>query len=127
MPEPNSFEYAIVRVVPHVEREEFLNVGVILFCRAARFLQARLELDDQRLATLAPDLDPATVQAQLNLVHRLCVGGSGTGEIGALPQPDRFRWITSPRSTSLQFSAIHVGLCDDPVKALDEIFEKTIG
>ncbi len=127
MPEPNPFEYAIVRVVPHVEREEFMNVGVIVFCRAARFLQARLKLDTQRLTTLAPDLDPATVQEQLDLVHWLCAGGPGTGEIGALPQPDRFRWITSPRSTSLQFSAIHCGLCDDPHMALDEIFDKMIG
>lgn len=127
MPEPNSFEYAVARIVPHVERDEFVNVGVVLLCRSARFLRARFRVDARRLALLAPDLDMDAVHAQLELIERLCAGGPETGPIGALSLPERFRWIASPRSTSLQFSPVHCGLCDDPQHALDEIFERTLG
>lgn len=127
MPESNSFEYTIARIVPRVERDEFVNVGVVLLCRSARFLRARFRVDVHRLALLAPDLDVDAVQAQLELVERLCAGGAETGPIGTLSLPDRFRWIASPRSTSLQFSPVHCGLCHDPQQALDEVFERTLG
>ena len=121
MPELNSFEYALVRVVPHPEREEFLNAGAILYCRARRYLEARVELDTERLAALAPELDLQMVQAQLALIPRICAGGTAAGPIGLLSQADRFRWLTSPRSSTIQISPVHGGLCADPEGALGRI------
>ncbi|MGB8646336.1 MAG: DUF3037 domain-containing protein, partial [Anaerolineae bacterium] len=106
MPERNAFDYAVIRVVPHPEREEFINVGVILHCAAKRFLQAQTRLNLPRLAVLAPDLDPAMVQAQLDLIPRICAGGAAAGELAELTQPERFRWLTSPRSTAIQISPV---------------------
>ncbi len=127
MPERSAFNYAVIRVVPHVEREEFVNVGVVLFCKTRRFLDARIRLDHTRLAAISPELDVEMIAEQLDLIPRICAGGKAAGPIGELSPEERFRWITSPRSTSLQFSAVHCGLCDDPHKALDEIFDKMIG
>ncbi len=126
MPEPSSFDYAVLRVVPNVEREEFVNVGVILFCRASKFLAARTHLDTRRLSALAPDLDIPLVQAQLDLLPRICAGGADAGPLGELNQVERFRWLTSPRSTSVQVSPVHEGICDDPRVALDDLFEKLV-
>lgn len=126
MPEPSSFEYAIVRVVPCVEREEFLNAGVLLYCRERRFLEARIELDGKRLAALCPELDREMVEAQLALIPRICAGGPGAGPIGRLSQAERFRWLASPRSSAIQTSAVHCGLCDDPEQALANIVERTL-
>jgi Protein of unknown function (DUF3037) len=126
MPEPSAFDYAVLRVVPHVEREEFINVGVILFCRARNFLDARTHLDARRLTALAPDLDVAQVQEQLDLVRRICVGGAEAGPLDELNQVERFRWLTSPRSTSLQVSPVHGGICDDPRAALDDLFARLV-
>lgn len=122
MPERASFDYAIVRVVPHVEREEFINVGVIVFCRTKRFLDARIKLDEQRLTALCPDVDVKQVQEHLALIPTTCAGGDDAGPIGQLPQAERFHWLVSPRSTVIQVSSVHCGLCDDPAAALDELF-----
>jgi hypothetical protein len=121
VPELNSFEYALVRVVPYPEREEFLNAGAILYCRARRYLEARIELDAGRLMALAPELDVEMVLAQLDLIPRICAGGAGAGPIGQLSQADRFRWLTSPRSSTIQISPVHGGLCADPAGALGRI------
>ncbi|MBC8447925.1 MAG: DUF3037 domain-containing protein [Chloroflexi bacterium] len=126
MPAPSSFDYAIVRVVPQVEREEFINAGGILFCRARRFLAARIELDTERLAALAPQVDVAMVQAQLDLIPLICAGGSDAGPIGQLSQAERFHWLVSPRSTTVQVSPVHCGLCVDPQAALDGLLEKLV-
>ena len=124
MPTPSSFDYAIVRVVPHVEREEFINVGVILFCRTRRFLGAKIELDSARLAVLAPDLDLDKVQAHLDLIPIICAGGDGP--IGELSQAERFHWLITPRSTSIQVSPVHSGLCTDPAEALEHLVETMV-
>lgn len=126
MPEPSAFDYAIVRVVPRVEREEFINVGVILFCRTLRFLDARIELDTKRLAVLSPKLDMVMVQAHLDLIPRICAGGADAGPLGQLGQAERFRWLVTPRSTTVQVSPVHCGLCDDPQAALDDLFKKMV-
>ena len=124
MPELCEFDYAVVRVVPQVEREEFINVGVILFCRERRFLQARIRLVAARLAVLAPQLDAAAVQAQLDLFPRICAGGEDAGALGQLSQAERFRWLTSPRSTTIQVSPAHCGLCADPRAELDRLIDE---
>jgi hypothetical protein len=126
MPTTSSYDYAVVRVVPNVEREEFINVGVILFCRTLRFLGARVKLDEQRLAALAPELDPEMVKAQLDLIPCICAGGPDAGPIGQLDQADRFHWLVAPRSTAIQVSPVHCGLCTDPQAALDDVFEKQV-
>lgn len=127
MPELKSFDYAVVRVVPRVERGEFINVGVILFCRPLRFLDARIRLDTERLAGMALDIDAAEVQAYLDLIPRIAAGGPEAGPIGQLDQPERFRWLVSPRSTAIQVSPVHCGLCDDdPQAALDNLFERLV-
>ncbi len=126
MPALSSFDYAIVRVVPCVEREEFINVGVILFCRTLRFLEARIELDTKRLTALSPQLDLAMVQAHLDLIPRICAGGTKAGPIGQLSQSERFQWLVTPRSTTIQVSPVHCGLCVDPQATLDDLFEKMV-
>ena len=126
MPELVSFDYAIVRVVPRVDREEFINVGIILFCRAQRLLDAQVELDPARLAVLAPHLDPALVQAQIDLLPRICAGGATAGALGKLTQTERFLWLISPRSTTIQVSPAHSGLCQDPKAELDRLFKEMV-
>ena len=126
MPAKDSFDYAIVRVVPYVERGEFLNAGVILFCRTKRFLAARIYLDRHRLAALAPDFDPAQVEAHLALIPCICQGGPKAGPLGLWSQAERFHWLVSPRSTAIQISAVHSGICVDPEAALDRLFEQLV-
>lgn len=126
MPAPSSFDYAVVRLVPRVEREEFINVGVILFCRTQRFLKARLTLEPKRLAALAPGLDRAKVQAHLDLISYICAGGVAGGPIGQQSQAERFHWLVSPRSTIVQVSPVHCGLCTNPQAALDDLFERLV-
>jgi hypothetical protein len=123
----SPFDYAIVRVVPNVEREEFMNVGVILFCRTLRFLDARIKLDTKRLVALSPGLDVTMVQAHLDLILRICAGGADAGPLGHLGQAERFHWLVSPRSTSIQVSPVHCGLCVDPQAALDNLFKRLAG
>jgi hypothetical protein len=123
---PSSFDYAIVRVVPHVEREEFINVGVILFCNAHDFLTARIELDEARLLALFPDVDLALVRRHLEAIPRICEGGPGAGPIGQLPQQERWHWLVAPRSTILQVSAPHTGLCEAPEAWLERLLDRVV-
>ena len=126
MPAPCSFDYAIVRVVPHVEREEFVNAGAIVFCAAAGFLQAHIELDEARLLALAPTADVHLVRRHLDTIPLVCAGGEPAGPIGAMPPRERWHWLVSPRSTVVQMSAPHSGLCEDPQAALDRLIERVV-
>jgi hypothetical protein len=127
VPERLSFEYAVVRVVPHVEREEFLNVGVILSSQSADFLKARFHVNAERLYALAPELDIKEVQNHLEAIRLICEGGEQAGPIGRLPRRARFDWLVAPRSTIIQTSAVHTGLCSDPEKALEQLVRKMVG
>lgn len=126
MPGHCSFDYAVVRVVPRVEREEFLNAGVILFCLERDFLDARVELDRARLLSLAPGADVATIEAHLGALTRVAAGGEGSGPIGRLSQRERFHWLVAPRSTVVQVSPVHVGLCTDPAAALEHLMDRMV-
>lgn len=126
MPAPHSFDYAVVRVVPRVEREEFINVGVIVFCYWTDFLDARIALDEHRLRALAPEVDVERVRAHLDAIPKLCAGGPDAGEIGALPMMERWSWLVAPRSTVIQTSAPHVGLCEDPARALEGLLTRLV-
>lgn len=108
------FQYAMLRVVPDVERGERLNAGVVLLCRPARFLAARVDLDGALLAALAPDVDPAPIRHLLALIPRVCAGDPSAGPIAHLDPAERFHWIVAPSSTVIQPSAVHTGLTDDP-------------
>ena len=121
MPAPSSFDYAILRVVPRVERQEFLNAGVVVFCLQRDFLSARIALDVERLRAFAPDVDVATVEQHLASVVTLCEGGPQAGPLGALPRKERWHWLVAPRSTVVQVSPVHSGLCTEPEAALDRL------
>ena len=122
----SSYDYAIVRVVPRVERGEFVNAGVILFCRTRRFLGARIALDGGRLAALAPQLDITELMQHLAVIPLVCAGGVGAGPIGLLPLADRFHWLVAPRSAMVQTSPVHSGLCDAPELALEQLLESLV-
>jgi hypothetical protein len=126
VPEPNSFDYAIIRVVPRVERGERINAGIVLYCRGRDFLAARIELDRRRLMAMAPELDADLVEAHLESVKRICEGGPDAGPIGRLSQAERFHWLVSPRSTVIQLSPVHVGLCDKPEAALEHLLQTMV-
>ncbi|AKF79449.1 Protein of unknown function [Myxococcus fulvus] len=126
MPAHSSFDYAIIRVVPRVEREEFINVGVVLFCTTQRFLGARVEVDEARLKALAPDIDLETVRCHLDSFQRVCVGGKGSGPIGQLPQKERWHWLVAPRSTMLQTGPVHSGLSQEPQAALEHLLDTVV-
>ena len=126
MPELRSFDYAVVRVVPRVERGEFVNAGVIVFCPTEAFLESRIELNEARLKVLAPDVDCDAVRAHLDVIPRVCRGGAEAGPIGLLPQRARFHWLVAPRSTIIQMSPVHVGVDTDLARALDRLFERLV-
>jgi Protein of unknown function (DUF3037) len=120
------YSYAVVRVVPRVDREEFLNVGVILFAREQEFLAARIELDRQRLRSLAPDIDVELVERHLQTLQAISEGSGAGGPVAALPAPERFHWLVAPRSTMIQTSAVHVGRSENPRQALDELMRTLV-
>ncbi|GIW04857.1 MAG: hypothetical protein KatS3mg059_1477 [Thermomicrobiales bacterium] len=123
------FEYALIRVVPRVERGECLNAGVMLFCRPRRFLGARIALDRARLQALAPYLDRETIEeieAQLALIPRVCAGDPAAGPIALLTLSERWHWLSAPSSTIVQPSPVHTGLCDDPEAELDDLFRDLV-
>ena len=122
----HPFQYAIVRVVPRVERGECLNAGVVLLCRPTRFLAARVGLDEARLKALAPDVDPATIQEHLAAIERVAAGDPQAGPIARLGQGERFHWLVAPSSTVIQPSEVHTGLSDDPAAELDHLFERLV-
>jgi hypothetical protein len=126
VPAPSSFDYAVVRVVPRVEREEFVNAGVILFCLERDFLQARVEVDEARLRALWPEVDLDLVRQHLEAIPRICAGSPDAGPIARLSLRERFHWLVSPRSTMIQVSPVHSGLCEHPERALDELFRRTV-
>ncbi len=117
----SPFVYTILRVVPHVERGECINAGILLRCRSRRFLGARVHLDEARLAALAPDCDPAAVRAQLDGILRVASGDRAAGPIARLARAERFHWLSSPTSTIVQRSEIHTGLTDDPEATLEHL------
>lgn len=121
--EPRSpYQYAIIRVVPRVDRGERLNAGVVLLCRSKAFIGARTELDEGRLAALAPDVDPATVRPHLAAIERIARGDPAGGPLARLSVAERFHWLVSPASTIIQPSAVHTGLTADPTAELEHLF-----
>ena len=126
MPTLNSYDYAIVRVVPCVERGEYINAGVILFCRTRRFLDALIYLDIPRLTTLYPAVDLDMVQRHLDIIPLVCAGSAEAGAIGQLSQSERFHWLVSPRSTIIQTSPAHSGLSTDPAATLEHLLKTMV-
>jgi hypothetical protein len=126
MQEKNLFEYAVIRIVPKVEREEFLNIGVILFCAKQKFLQLRFVLDEQRLSAICGNDVMAQVSEYLFAFEQICLGSKESGTIGKLPIAERFRWLTATRSTILQTSKLHPGLCNDAGEMLDQLFNQLV-
>jgi len=116
-----AYDYALVRVVPRVERGEFINAGVIVSCQEQDFLAARIELDETRLLALAPDVDLEFIRINLASIPLICQGGAQAGPIGLLSQRERFHWLVAPRSTIIQTSPVHVGRCAYPVAALEHL------
>ncbi len=125
-PTHSSYDYALVHVVPSVERGEYCNVGVILFCRTRRFLGMLVYLDKHRLSVLAPTLDLESVTQHLNHLERVCAGGKTAGPIGELAQSERFHWLVSPRSTIIQVSPVHSGLCQNPQATLQHLLDTMV-
>ena len=126
MQENHLFEYAIIRVVPRVEREEFLNVGVIVYCRKPAFLQMKFNLDEERLLLLYPKINIDDVLCHLKAFEQISAANPLAGPIAALDMPSRFRWLTARRSTVVQSSAVHPGLCKDPHTTLTHLFEQLV-
>jgi hypothetical protein len=126
VPGREDFQYAVVRVVPHVERGECLNAGVVLFSRRFAFLGAQTELDEAALAAMAPDCDPVAVREHLSLLERVAAGLPDGGPIAALEPSERFHWLTAPASTIVQASPVHTGLTSDPDAELAHLFAKLV-
>lgn len=120
------YDYAIVRVVPRVERQEFINVGVIVACQQQRFLDADIDLDEQRVLALDPTSDLAAMRANLASIPLICRGGHAAGPIGRLSQRERFHWLVAPRSTIIQTSPVHTGRCSDPRAALQRLINTMV-
>jgi hypothetical protein len=120
------YDYAVFRVVPRVEREEFVNVGVIVSCPAKDFLEARVELDEQRLKALDSALDVESIRAHLATIPAICAGGEQAGPIGQLSQRERFHWLVAPRSTTIQVSPVHTGWCKDPTEVLEHLLDTMV-
>ncbi|HET9623623.1 MAG TPA: DUF3037 domain-containing protein [Kofleriaceae bacterium] len=123
---PSSFDYAIVRVVPRVERGELINAGVIVSCPTERFLAARVELAADRLRALAPAADIDDIAAALALIPLIAAGDPRGGPIATYPRGERFHWLVAPRSAVIQTSPVHTGLCDQPAAALDRLVERLV-
>ncbi|MBI3650503.1 MAG: DUF3037 domain-containing protein [Acidobacteria bacterium] len=126
MREPSTYNYAIIRVVPKVERQEFINVGVIVSCPAQKFLEARLEVDEGRLRALDATLDRETMSAHLQAILAICAGGEQAGAIGQLSQRERFYWLTATRSTMIQTSPVHSGRCQNPLEVLEHLLDTMV-
>jgi hypothetical protein len=127
MQDKHLFEYAVIRVVPCVEREEFLNVGVILYCASQGFLKTEYSLNEQRLLAVCPDLDLPELAQRLEAFKKICSGKTEGGAIGQLTPASRFRWLTATRSTVVQTSAVHPGLCTDPQQTLQRLHRQLVG
>jgi hypothetical protein len=125
-PQLYNFDYAIIRVVPRVEREEFINVGAIVSCTNPQFLEARIELDRARLKALFPAIDADMIEHYLDTIPKICAGAKEAGAIGQMPPRSRFYWLTAPRSTIIQTSPVHTGLCSDAEKMLEHLMDKMV-
>lgn len=126
MQEQHLFEYAVIRVVPRVEREEFMNVGVILYCAKPQFLEAKINVNADQLQTFCKKLDVPAVTEALNALLRISAGGENSGPIGKLENAARFRWLTATRSTVVQTSKVHPGFCLNPAETLSRLFEQLV-
>ena len=126
MPAEYTYDYAIVRVVPHVERGEQVNVGVILSCADTDFLDARIEIDERALLAIDPNVDLAALRTNLNVIPVVCRGGPEAGPIGLLPSRGRFRWLVAPRSTIIQPSPVHTGRTSDPAACLEHLMDRMV-
>src|SRR3954470_11096975 len=126
MQDKHLFEYSIIRVVPRVEREEFLNVGVILYCAEENFLKTKCELNKGKLSVLCDDLDFEDLEKRLYVFEQICKGSEESGSIGKLPIASRFRWLTAARSTIVQTSPVHPGLCSDAEETLGKLYEELV-
>jgi Protein of unknown function (DUF3037) len=126
MPDRKAFQYTILRVVPDVERGERLNVGVIVYSPERRFLGARIHVDAERLGALAPQLDPAELERHLQALAAIADGDPAGGPLAALSQSERFGALSAPSSTTVQPSEVHTGVCEEPAKVLDELFERLV-
>jgi hypothetical protein len=123
---PESFDYAIIRVVPRVERGEFVNAGAIVACATQRFLAAKIALDADRVRALDPRIDISEIEAALAAIPLIAAGDPRGGPVAALPTGERFHWLVAPRSAVIQPSPVHTGLCDDPMAALDELVARLV-
>jgi hypothetical protein len=126
MQEKDLFEYAVIRVVPRVEREEFINVGVILYCPRQKFLQALFHIDEQRLRTFCAEADPDEIRTHLEAIERICKGAKEAGPIGLLDMPSRFRWLTAMRSTVVQTSRVHPGFSSNAEETLQRLYREQV-
>ncbi len=126
MQQKHLFEYAVIRVVPRVEREEFLNIGVMLYCAKLKFLQAKYLLDPERLIAFSKEIDLVELKEHVCAFERICLGEKDAGPIGKLDMASRFRWLTATRSTVLQTSKVHPGFCDDAGETLEKLFEQLV-
>lgn len=126
MQDRDLFEYSIIRLVPSVERQEFINVGAIIYCPDDGHLQADFELNEDRVKALSDDVDLEEVRNHLEAIKKICLGGSGAGRIGRLSAGERFRWLTAPRSTIVQMSPVHTGICGDPEETMTSLMEKMV-
>ena len=123
---PASFDYAIIRVVPRVERQEFINAGIVLFCLEKRYLAARIHIDEARLKALWPAIDLNLVREHLSAITRICEADPTAGPIASLSQRERFHWLIAPRSTIIQPSPVHTGLCDNTDDLLDRLAQQML-
>lgn len=126
MPDTHTYDYAVIRVVPDVQRGEFINSGVILFCRTRRFLAAEVALDESRLRAINADADVVEIRRHLALIPRLCAGDQSAGPIAMLSQSERFNWLVAPRSAVIQMSPVHSGITDTPDQALQRLMASMV-
>jgi hypothetical protein len=126
MQEKHLFEYAVIRLVPRVEREEFLNTGVILYCADENFLQVKFYVNKTRVEAMAPEQDIEEIEKRLEVFDQICRGNDESGSIGKLPLASRFRWLTATRSTIVQISPVHPGLCINAGETLEKLFEELV-
>jgi Protein of unknown function (DUF3037) len=122
----STYDYAVIRVVPRVDREEFINVGVILACQDSGLLEARIELNEARLLALDPTVDVAAIRAHLATIPQICAGGAGAGALAALSRRERFDWLTAPRSALIQTSPVHTGRCSDALAVLEHLLQTMV-
>ena len=126
MQEKQLYEYAVIRIMPRVEREEFVNVGVVLFCTGKKFLEAKYKIDMPKLSAFCGACDIPEAEAYLKAFVQICKGNGDAGPISKLPPAARFRWLTATRSTIVQTSKVHPGMCDDPREMLDKLFDDLV-